>query len=280
MRMLHAPSTQRRQMLQGLALSAIVSPWSLARAQLRQPGELFVGGTGSGAIPFQKALDGAHQLHFVPNLGTSGGLKALAAGAIDLALSARNLTEAEKAQGLVERELFQTPVVFAVNSDVPLRRATLAELAALYAGRTASWSSGMPVRLVLRPDTDSDSRFLKSMSPAMAEALVLAQARPGATVATTDTDATEALERIGGSLGMTTLGLVRAEGRRLQVLELDGVKPGIDTLLAKRYPFGKAIFLATRGTPSAELQAIFATVFSRKVAQAFGRLGCHVADAA
>ena len=138
----------------------------------------------------------------------------------------------------------------------------------------------MPVRLVLRPDTDSDSKFQKSMSPAMAEALTLAQARAGATVATTDTDATEALERISGSLGMTTLGLVRAEGRLLKALELDGVKPGIDTLLARRYPFGKTLFLATRGAPSAEVQAVFATAFSRKVAQAFASLGCQVAGPA
>jgi phosphate transport system substrate-binding protein len=277
--MLNAQSTRRRQMLQGLALSMMLSPWSPARAQRRQPGELFVGGTGSGTVPLQKALDGAHKLRFVPNLGTSGGLKALAAGAIDIALSARSLTDAEKAQGLVEHELFQTPVVFAANSDVPLQRVTLAELAALYAGRTPSWSNGIPVRLVLRPDTDSDSRFLKSISPAMAEALALAQARPGATVATTDTDATEALERISGSLGMTTLGLVRAEGRLLKTLEVDGVKPGVDTLLARRYPFGKSIFLATHGAPSAELQAVFTTAFSRKVAQAFASLGCHVAGA-
>jgi len=269
-------SPLRRQVLFGLGLYAGLGPGATARAQSRQPGALFVGGTGAGTGPLQKVLEGQHRLRFVPNLGSSGGLKSLAAGAIDIALAARSLSDAEKTQGLVERELFQTPVVFAVNADVPLQRVTLAELAALYAGRTVSWSNAAPVRLVLRPDTDSDSKFLKSMSPAMAEALALAQARAGATVATTDADATEALERIAGSLGLTTLGLVRAEGRRLQVLELDGVKPGVDTLLARRYLYGKAIFVVTRGAPSAELQAVFATAFSRRARQAFAGLGCHL----
>jgi phosphate transport system substrate-binding protein len=246
-------------------------------AQARQPGEVLIGGTGAGLGPAQKLLEASPKLRFVPNLGTSGGLKAVAAGAIDLALAARPLSPAEQAQGLVEREFFTTPVVFAVHGEVPLRRATLAELTALYAGRTPQWSNGTPVRLVLRPESDSDSRFLGALSPAMAEALAAARARPGAHVATTDADATEALARIAGSLGVTTLGLVRAEGRGLQVLELDGVKPGADTLLSKRYPHAKTIYWVTRGAPTPEALAAMQACATAKAQQSLTQLGCVAA---
>jgi phosphate transport system substrate-binding protein len=249
----------------------------LAQAQARQPGELLAGGTGAGLGPAQRLLEGMPKLRVVPNLGTGGGLKAVAAGAIDLALSARKLNDAEKAQGLVEREFFSTPVVFAAHADVPLRRATVAELEALYAGRTARWSSGAPVRLVLRPETDSDSRFLATLGPAMAEALAAARARAGAHVATTDADATDALSRISGSLGVTTLGLVRAEGRALHVLELDGVKPDVPTLASKRYPHGKTIYWVTRGEPTADASAVLQATTTRQARQRLLELGCIAA---
>jgi phosphate transport system substrate-binding protein len=127
---------------------------------------------------------------------------------------------------------------------------------------------------VLRPESDSDSKFLKALNPAMADAVALAQARPGAHVATTDADATEALERIAGSLGVSTLGLVRAEGRKLQVLALDGVMPGVDTLLNQRYPYGKTIYIVTRGAPTAETGRIITAAGSRKAAPDYAAIGC------
>jgi phosphate transport system substrate-binding protein len=273
---LHHP---RRHVLRWLCALPVVPALLpvLAHAQARQPGELLAGGTGAGLGPAQRLLEGTPKLRFVPNLGTSGGLKAVAAGAIDLALSARRLNDAEKAQGLVEREFFSTPVVFAVHADVPLRRATLAELVALYAGRTPQWSSGAPVRLVLRPETDSDSRFLAALSPAMAEAQAAARARPGAHVATTDADATEALARINGSLGLTTLGLVRADNRGLRVLELDGVMPDAQTLATKRYPHGKTIYWVTRGEPAPAALAVLQATTTRPARQSLLELGCIAA---
>ena len=260
-----APSNRRQLMRWIPALPALLP--LLARAQVRQPGEVLVGGTGAGLAPAQKLLKGMPKLRFVPNLGTGGGLKAVAAGAIDLALSARRLNEAEKAQGLIEREFFTTPMVFAVHAEVPLRRATLAEVTALYAGRIAQWSNGTPVRLVLRPDSDSDSRVVAAISPAMAEALVAARARAGAYVATTDADATEALARIAGSLGVTALALVRAEGRALHVLEIEGVRPDVDTLTNKHYPYAKSVYWVTRGLPTAEVQAVLQATATRKAQQ-------------
>lgn len=262
------------------AASLLASLGDEARAQARGAGELQAGGTGAGIGPLQKVLEGQPGLRFVPNLGTGGGLKALAAGAIDLAVTARALTDAEKAQGLVERELFRTPIVFAVHADVALRRATVAELAALYGGRAPAWPGGVPVRPVLRPESDSDSRFLNTLGPAMTEAHAAARARVGVHLATTDADATAALESVAGSLGVTTLGLLRAEGRRAHPLELDGVRPDLDALASRRYPHAKSIHLVTRGAGTPEARALASLMFTRPLAQRLATLGCAVVGAA
>lgn len=248
-------------------------------AQARPGGEVLLGGTGAGIGPLRKVLEDVPKLRFVPNLGTGGGLKALAAGAIDIALAARPLNDAERSQGLVQRELFRTPVVWAVHEGVPLRQVSIAELAALYAGATHQWSNGIPVRLVLRPESDSDSRLLKTLGPELAAASVKAQQRPGAHVAVTDTDTTEALERIAGSIGVTTLGLVRAEGRRLHVLDVQGVKPSAGALVSGRYPYVKVIYATTRNPVPALVADVLAQSATRKAAQAMAALDCVAASA-
>lgn len=266
-------------------VGALVLSPTLGRAQpaaARPGGELLIGGTGAGLGPLQRVAEevGARTLRCVPSLGTGGGLKAVAAGAIDIAMAARRLDDGEKAKGLVEREWFRTPVVWAVHDAVPLRRVTLEELADLYAGRLRAWSNGVAVRLVLRPESDSDTRFLKALGPAMAEAVSAALARPGVHVAATDTDATDALERITGALGVTTLGLLRAERRRLHVLAFAGVAPGLDTLASGRYPHVKSIYLVTRGAPSGPLADAIESLSSRPAAQVLAAVGCQAIAAA
>lgn len=266
-----------------LAAAALLPTLSHGQAPPpRTGGELLIGGTGAGLGPLQRVVDeqGLRNLRLVPSLGTNGGLRALAAGAIDLALSARRLADDERARGLVEQELFRTPVVWAVHDGVPLRHATLDELAALYAARTTTWANGTPVRLVLRPDSDSDTALIKSASPAMAEAVAAAQARPGVQMGITDIDAIEAIERIPGALGVTTLGLVRAQRRRVQVLTLAGTTPGLDTLAAGRWPLAKRVYLVSRGTPAGVLADAVQALNGRPAAQLLTALGCRAGAAA
>jgi len=257
-----------------LLLAALASPAVAALAQTRAPGEVLIGGTGSGLAPLQQVLGTTRGLRWVPNLSTGGGLKALQAGAIDIALAGRALTEGERAQGLSDQPLFHTPYVFAVHGEVPVQSVSLAQLAALYAGRTHQWPDGQPVRLVLRPPSDGDTAFVKSLAPALAEAVTQAQARPGSHVAMVDAEATEALERIGGSLGITTLGLIRAERRRLTALQLDGVRPDADSLTDRRYPHAKTVHLVTRTRRREEDSAVLARLGEPAVKQALLKLAC------
>ena len=73
----------------------------------------------------------------LPSLGTGGGLAAVAAGAIDLAVAARALNDAERAKGLQCFAYAQTPMAFVTHPDVGVRGVTLAEVAAILAGRHA-----------------------------------------------------------------------------------------------------------------------------------------------
>ena len=57
-----------------------------------------------------------------PSLGSAGGIKAVAAGKLDLAVSARRVKEEEKVPGLVEKPYAKSPYIFATSSSNPARR--------------------------------------------------------------------------------------------------------------------------------------------------------------
>lgn len=271
------PPAGRRSLV--LALMAAAGLSLRPRAAGAQAAEIRLGGTGAGVGPLPLLLDGVPGVRIVPNLGTGGGLKALAAGAIDIALAARPLVDAERQQGLVAQLLARTPFVFAAHASVPMRPVTLQELAAWYAGRSDRWPDGSSVRLVLRPERDADSDFVRSLGPAMADAQAAAHARAGAYVAITDSDASEALDRIAGGLGVTTLGLLKAESRRARPLALDGLTPTVDAMVRGQYPHVKSIQLVTRGTPGPAVQAVIDRLTAPAIASRWAALGYQLRPA-
>lgn len=265
-----------------LRLPAYLAGGIAARATGAQVGKdnaLVLGGTGSGVAPLKLVLDaGRVAASFVPNLGSSGGLKALAAGAIDVAVSARRLNDAERAAGLVEHEAFRTPFVWATHAAVPIGRVSVEQLVGLYAGRVERWASGEPVRLVLRPEADSDTLLVKALFPELGHATVAAAQRPGIKVAVTDDEAIGDIERIDGALGTTTLSMALSPQRNVRVLDLDGVAPSVTTLASGAYRPAKSIWLVTRGVPSGSASALLQLLAGKPGAALLARHGCLAVD--
>lgn len=215
-----------------------------------------VGGTGAAlgtmrllADALAKQSSTAHDVTLVPNLGTSGGLRALQAGAIDLALTSRPLTPQETAAGLIGFEYGRSPFVF-ITSKPGVKNVTPSAVADFLSGRAPSWPDGQPVRVVLRPTSDGDNVYLASFSPDIAAALKIAHKRPGMVVAPTDQDAADEAERLPGSLAVSTLALILSERRKLNVIAFNGVAPSVRTLADGAYPYYKPLVMVTRGAPS------------------------------
>lgn len=242
-----------------------------------------IGGTGAGlgtmrvlGTAFAK-VEPAHTIIVVPSLGTTGGIKALAVGAIDLAVTARPLNAQESSQGMVAVEYGRTPFVVATNMWGTGTLTTLAELAEIYAGRKTDWADGRPIRLVIRPEKDSDTQLLGSYSPEIKRALPAALARPGMIVATSDQDAADFIEKTAGAIGTTTLAQVRSEKRNLDVLPLNGVEPSVRTLDDGSYPYAKAMYLVGKGAGTPAVAAFLQFVASPRGRQILGETGHSVA---
>jgi len=187
-------------------------------------------------------------------MGSSGAVKAVLAGRLDIGLSGRSLTEEERAQGAVEKEYARTPFVFAVNMSVKTPDLTLAEIADIYAGKRDRWETRSRIRLVLRPRSDSDTPVLKRMSPAMSEAVERALRRDGMIVGMTDQEAADLIQKIPGAFGAMTLSLVISEKRPIRVLALDGIVPSVRAIADGSYPYAKTLYVVTRKNPPLEIR--------------------------
>jgi phosphate transport system substrate-binding protein len=198
----------------------------------------------------------------LPSLGSGGGLQALVAGAIDIAVTSRPMTDGERRPGALEIEYARTPFVFAVPSSASISAISTAELADIYAGKSMTWPDGTAVRIVLRPAGDTDTQMVQDMSPEIRRGLIAAQARPGVRIALTDQDAADDLERIPGAIGPISLAVIVSEKRALRALKLDGREPTPANTASGDYPHYKRLFLVTCAEPSKAAEHFVAFVRS------------------
>ena len=217
-----------------------------------------IGGTGS-ALGTIKLLAGAYErshpgvrIQILPSLGITGGIKALLSGSLDLALASRPLTATEQHQGAVGVEYARSPFIFISNAKTSKKDLSSMELENIYAHPAAKWPDGSRIRLVLRPDKDLSTQIVRSISPAMDQAVTLAMARPGMIMGITDQEATDIITRTPGALGGSTLCEIISENRSVNILSFNGVQPSVKTIADKTYPlFKQFLIVTTAKSPSA-----------------------------
>ncbi|WP_346909661.1 substrate-binding domain-containing protein [uncultured Roseibium sp.] len=246
--------------------------------------QLVIGGTGSALGGMQllaKAFSEDHpdiKAIVLPSLGSGGGIKALSAGKIDLALSARPLKDKESEQGLTARLYARTPIVFATHKKISSDRIDLSELVSIYSGTTSVWADGTSLRLILRPEEESDTKLLRGLSPEMDAAVTAAHSRKDLLVALNDQDNATALETVPGSFGLTTLAQILSESRSLKPLVFNGKTASLEALQAGEYPYFKSLHIVAGNAPSAPAKAFIAFVFSTTGQNILTATGHSVAD--
>lgn len=240
---------------------------------------ILVGGPGSGsrllqalADEYAKTARGAQVVVADPPLGSSAAIRAVREGKLRLAISTRPLKDDELGGDLVELEFARTPFVFASRDDVQGGGFTLGELEDIYAGRRMQWDNGTPIRLILRSKFASDTRVISAMSPGLDQAASFALDRRGMVVATSDLEALQMIERTPGSLGPTTLGLVRVLDSRVRVLPIAGRMPSARTLSDGSYPWFKTLYLVIPRHPAADVQAFLDFLRSPQAANFLGSI--------
>ncbi len=251
--------------LAGLVSSLIISACSVAQAETLQVGGTGValGGMSMIAEAFEKQNPGT-TITVLPSLGSSGGVKALIAGALDLSVSSRALKDAEEAKGAQGTLYATTPLALVTSIDTDAESVTTEQLAKIYAGELSEWPSGETIRLVLRPMSETDTKIVGGLSDAVMQAIEEAHERPGLLKATNDQENAEMLEQLAGSLGSVAMGQIATENRRLKILTLNGNLPRPGDVGGQDTAFSKSLYIVKTGSPSNLASQFFDFVFSEE----------------
>ena len=158
----------------GACLLASLGGWSPAAEAGTAP--LRIGST-DGALGGMKLLADAFmrshpeiEIEVSPSIDSGGGIRALRAGAIDIALSSRSRKTKEHSGddgGIIEVEHAKTALVFVTGLQAGFNNLTPPEAATTYTGQIRTWPNGQPERLILRPQLESDSHILRGLSEEM-----------------------------------------------------------------------------------------------------------------
>jgi phosphate transport system substrate-binding protein len=246
-----------------------------------------IGGTGGALGDMSRLADAYMRTHpdtrivVLPrSLGGDGGIKALRAGAIDIALVIEPLSSDDSAAGLTAMPYAKSALVFATRRDTPFDAVTADWVVDVYRGAVTSWPDGKPIRLVLRPAHDSDMKILYAHSEAMRKAMEAALARPGLLIVDTAQAAARKLEQLEGSLGSTTFAQIQSEQLPLKLLTFDGVAPTAQMVADGRYPLVKFFYHVTRPDASAATRGFIAFLGSDEAVAILQKTGnVRVADA-
>jgi phosphate transport system substrate-binding protein len=229
-----------------------------------------VNGSGSGLdmltplIEAFRKVDGNVTVETSKPLGSSGAIKALLAGVLDLAVTSRTLKPEEFAKGAKPSEYGKTPLAIIVEKNVQLANITSRELADIYAGKTSAWPNGDIIRLVLRPKEDADTRILRALSTEMDSAMTKAQSRPGMIVAVNDTECITVLPKTTGGIAASGLSNIIIGKVPCTILTLNGVKPTVKNLANNTYPLAKEISFVTTARTSPAALKFLSFVYSPK----------------
>jgi phosphate transport system substrate-binding protein len=140
-----------------------------------EPAELRAGGTGAATELLRRlgaefGKETGYRTDVVASLGTTGGLRALADGLLDIAVAGRPLKAEEQAKGLKVALVFRTPFVVATSVRTPGGLSS-ADVVRAFADPDLAWADGTPIRVILRPRSESDVTLMTSLFPGLAGAM-------------------------------------------------------------------------------------------------------------
>jgi phosphate transport system substrate-binding protein len=189
------------------------------------------------------------EFEVVPSLGSTGALRAVEAGVLDIAVSGRRLSSVELSKGLTERAAIRSAWGLATSHRSP-NGLKAAAITTLYGEPDARWDDGTAIRVILRPKGDSETLSLTAAFPGMDAVLERLRARRDIPMAATDQDNADLAERTPGSLVSVTSTQLVTERRNLRMVPIDGVAPTFENFASGRYALGKTLYLVLRAEPS------------------------------
>jgi len=182
--------------------------------------------------------------------GSGVGLASLIDGTCDIADSSRPIkdTELDKAvtngRNIKAHVIAMDGIAIIVNPENRVNALSKQQLKDIYTGKVSNWSQvggGSGQIVVVSRDTASGT--FESFSEL---ALNKEKVRPDALMQASNAAVVSTVDRTPGAIGYVGLGYITSS---VKAVEIDGIMPSEETVLADQYAFGRPLFMYTNGEP-------------------------------
>jgi phosphate transport system substrate-binding protein len=227
---------------------------------------LIIAGSGSNIAVTKKLLaafkeEQTTNIVIPDSVGSGGGISGVVNGSIDLGITSRPLTEAEKASGLKEIPYARSGLIVAVGSDVPDDNVSYEDLVQIYQGNKNTWSNGAPIIVFVMYEKDSTNEVLIREVPAFKEVLLDSLRNNRWQVFYNQQAQEQALARKKHSIGFINMPAA-VEG--IKVLNVNGIKPSRENLLNGSYKLYKTLNYVYREPIDLNMRAFIDFTFSQR----------------
>jgi len=178
------------------------------------------------------------------SIGSSGGIRMVAAGNVDLGRVARPIKESEKQYNLHYRQFALTPVVFGVHPGVSINNLSNQDIVSIYSGQVTNWSAlgGKDHKIYVadREKGDSSRTVLEGHVPGFNEIQNFA----GKIVYSTP-EAAKTIDSFEYTIGYLPLSMTA--DTKIKVLNYNGVSPSAENVQSGKYPLAVPLGIVWKG---------------------------------
>lgn len=193
--------------------------------------------------------------------GSGAGIQAVLSGRCDIGLSSRELTEAERAQGLQTSLLAYDGIAIVVHPDNPVREMDLQTLAAVFTGEIENWKAlggaDAPIVPIGREAGGGTRDGFEAATQTVGRCKYRRELTSSGDVMTT-------VSQNPNAIGYTSASAVKGN---VTVLSIDGAQPTKEALQDGSYRIYRPFLLVYKGALGERAQAFFDYVTSPVAAQ-------------
>ncbi len=259
-----------------VAAAALAAPACASRPEVEpaKPAKTVIRVSGSGTcLPLLRILAAQYPgkdvtFEFMQGLHTSGGVKGVASGSLDIGAVSRELTPQEKAYGLTYTALSDDGLAVAVHPSVTVRGLTGAQVKDIYRGRYENWKQlggpDLPIAILDRNEEESAKIIFRKH--VLGEDTTVT---PRAGDMSFESDMIRGVQDTPGAIGYFSLGYGVSEAStvRSRFLELDGVQPTVENIVGGRYLMTRPLAVVTEKSAPEAVRVFLAWATSEEAKQ-------------
>ncbi len=201
----------------------------------------------------------------VTGSGSSAGAKDCIDGVNDIGMLSRDLKSSEKEAGLVPVTIAKDAVAVIIDKDAGVSSLTLEQIAEIYAGEITNWKevggNDLKITCIVREagsgTRDCFNEALSSKYTADYDTIMSLYQSTNS-----NGNMAKAVNTSKGAIGYVGLSYISGLSDDVVVASVDGVQASVATTLDGTYEITRSLILVTKGTPSAEAQALIDYILS------------------